>query len=171
MRYKFWLILISAFAAVGLAANAVGGSAAAMFQIKDAWIRWLPADLPAGGYLTLINAADQPVTLVGASSPDYGVVSLHRSLTTDGTSQMVPVDAIVVKGHTTLNFASQGYHLMLMQPKRSLKPGGHVAVTLRFAATPATTVQFEVRKPDATDAGAVGRDAVHGMPGMPGMRQ
>jgi hypothetical protein len=117
-------------------------------QIRDAWIRWLPGDAPAGGYLTLVNGGSTTVRLVGASSADYGQVSLHQSQTEGGMSMMMPLAAIAVKPRTTLDFAAQGYHLMLSEPKRALKVGDHVAIMLHFEGGGAVPAQFELRPPD-----------------------
>jgi periplasmic copper chaperone A len=40
-----------------------------------AWVRWLPGNLPAGGYLTLRNDGDRPATLVSVSSPDFALLT------------------------------------------------------------------------------------------------
>ena len=144
---------------MAVSARALGAQEVSALQVRDAWVRWLPGNLPAGGYITLINSGDQSMSLIAASSPDYADVSLHRSRNVAGTSQMIPVDNITVAPHSSLAFATQGYHLMLSHANRTLKPGDRVPVTLSFAAGPAITVQFELRPPDA------GAD----MPDMPGM--
>jgi copper(I)-binding protein len=131
-------------------------------QIRDAWIRWLPGELPAGGYLTLVNSGDRPSSLIAASCPDYAEVSLHRSRTVAGTTRMMPVHDITVAAHATLAFEAQGYHLMLMHPSKPLKPGDRVPVTLSFADGSSVTVLFELRPP------AAGAD-MPDMPDMPGM--
>ena len=115
-------------------------------QVKDAWIRWLPAGVPAGGYATLINTGDKPVTLIGASSAVFAEAMIHRSIARAGTMEMSPVERITIDPHSTLDFAASGYHLMLMQPSRSLVAGSYVPITLRFAGGGQLTVQFEVRK-------------------------
>src|SRR5579863_3556730 len=62
--------------------------------VSDAWIRWLPSNLPAGGYMTLKNTGAQPQVLTGATSPDFADVSLHQSIEQDGVSQMQPVSQL-----------------------------------------------------------------------------
>jgi hypothetical protein len=141
------------------AAAAHAGDHSAAVQVRDPWVRWLPGQLPAGAYLTLVNDADQSVSLVGASCPDYGTVSLHRSLNVGSTSHMVAVDHIAVAPHSTLKFADEGYHLMLERPSHALKPGDQVAITLRFSGTPPQTVSFPLRAPGASAP----------MPTMPGI--
>jgi periplasmic copper chaperone A len=115
-------------------------------RIDDAWIRWLPAGVPGGGYLTMFNLGDRPVTLVAASSPDYGEISLHRNLNRGETVEMVPVAQVTVGPHSRVDFAAMGYHFMLMQPSKSREPGDHVPITLRFADGASLKVSFEVRR-------------------------
>ena len=55
------------------------------------WVRWLPANLPAGGYLTIINHGDTAVRLLGASSNDYANVAIHQTHEQAGSSQMTDV--------------------------------------------------------------------------------
>jgi periplasmic copper chaperone A len=162
MHFRPGLVAACGFGLMGAAAclsAASGGQTSAAMQIRDAWVRWLPGNLPAGGYVTLINTSDRPISLTSASSPDYALVSLHRSQTTGGISRMLPVDKITVEAHSSLEFGAQGYHLMLEQPTRALQPGDHVSVTLQFVGSPAVTATLVVRKP--------GESA--GMPGMPEM--
>jgi periplasmic copper chaperone A len=129
----------------------------AAVTVSDAWIRWLPANLPAAGYATLRNVGDQPATLIGVSTPDYGVVMFHESRNQHDIEQMMPIERIQIKAHTQLSFAPQSYHIMLMQPtRRDILPGDRVSLTLHFADGQALKAQFEVR---SLDASAVKRTA------------
>jgi periplasmic copper chaperone A len=159
MHSKHLVLAASMLAWMLFSTCVLGAQPASAVLVKDAWVRWLPGGLPAGGYVTLVNTSDQSMSLVGASCPDYGAVSLHRSRTVAGTSRMMPVDKITIAAHSSLQFASQGYHLMLEQPNKTMQPGDRIPVTLSFAGGAALTVQFELRRPDA---GAE-------MPDMPGM--
>jgi periplasmic copper chaperone A len=114
-------------------------------QVKDAWIRWLPANLPGAGYMTLTNTGSAERVLIGAASPDYEEVGMHESHSNDAMNGMTPVGSVVLKPHSTVRFTEGGYHLMLMQPKRALHPGDRVSVTLRFEIGQPVTVPFEVR--------------------------
>ncbi len=171
--FSFTSALLAALAAVALVptlgAAAPGGPSdnpAENLQINQAWIRWLPASLPAGGYLTVTNRGNRPVVLVGASSPAYAGVGLHRSITEGGLSKMEPVTQIVVAPHTMLSFSDTGYHIMLTTPTRPVAPGDRVPITLQFADGRTLVVNFEVRPPNAS-APAPAMPAMPGMPGMP----
>jgi copper(I)-binding protein len=131
-----------------IALSAIAATPAATITVNDAWIRWLPANLPAGGYMTLRNTGTRPQTLTGATSPDFGEVSLHHTSQTDGVSQMQPVSQVEIPPGGVLSFGAGGYHLMLEQPTRSLKPGDQVSITLHFAGGSSTTARFEVRSPN-----------------------
>jgi hypothetical protein len=140
------------------AAHAADGPLA--LRVSDAWIRWLPAQLPAAGYATLRNLSAQPVTLIGASTSDYATAMFHESRDQHGIEKMLPVDPILIRAHAEVRFAPAGYHIMLMEPQRAIQPGDHVLLTLHFAGGQSLPVQFEVRKPNGARAGgAAGSDA------------
>lgn len=141
----------SAALAAGAAAPTAAGAAAATrastaVRVSHAWIRWLPADVPLGGYAILENPSDVAVVLTHASSPAFGEIELHRTENIAGTLSMTPVDRLKLAPHETLDLEAHGYHLMLMQPKRALAAGERVAITLSFADGGAVTAEFEVRK-------------------------
>lgn len=168
---------IAAIAAPGAAhaASAAPGTAGshdeAGVRIAQAWIRWLPANLPAGGYLTLVNDSARTVTLVAVHSSAYASVALHRTLTSGGTSSMVPVAAIAVPAHATLDFASLGYHLMLMQARHDVQPGQQVPLTLQFADGGTLRISAQVRPPNGQpDSAHSDSSNMPGMENMPGMK-
>jgi copper(I)-binding protein len=114
-------------------------------QVDDAWIRWLPADVPSAGYMTLINNGSKPRVLVDVSSTAYAEVSIHQTLEDHGVSSMRPVDSITLAPKAVVRFAESGYHLMLMHPRHPVHPGDKLVMTLRFAQAPPIDVVFSVR--------------------------
>jgi|SRR5271165_150652 len=139
-------LLAIAFALADPAAGADAPAGAPSIRVENAWIRRLPTGLPAGGYLTLTNTGDRALVLTAASSPAFGEVMLHRTRNRAGTVEMLPVERLTIEAHATLDFASLGYHLMLMQESQPLRPGYHVPITLHFADGTSLTVSFEVRQ-------------------------
>lgn len=125
---------------------AVAGSPEAPIEVVAAWIRWLPAGLPAAGYATLVNRGDKPLSLISASSPYYEEITLHRTVQHGGTVSMVPIETLTINPHSSLDFAASAYHFMLMQPRKPLEPGDRVPITLRFLEGASLTVQFAVRQ-------------------------
>jgi periplasmic copper chaperone A len=141
---------VSLALALGLAVITSAVAQSVTVQITDAWIRWLPGSLPAGGYLTVVNSGDRPVSLTGASCDEYARVTLHQSRQQGGVASMVPVSALTIAPHSRLAFESAGYHLMLEQPKKPIRPGDRMTVTIHFGSDLAIPVAFEVRPPGAS---------------------
>jgi len=138
--------LVGCLIAMSLCAHASAAATPAPgVQVEQAWIRWLPADIPAGGYMTLDNIGDVDRVLVGVTSVDYGDIQIHQSFDDHGVSKMRPVESITLKPHLPFRFSEGGYHLMLMQPKRAVHPGDAVVLTLRFDAGPPVDAVFKVR--------------------------
>ncbi|GLQ90047.1 copper chaperone PCu(A)C [Dyella flagellata] len=123
-------------------------------QIKasHAWIRLLPANLPAAGYVTLDNQGSSAATLVSARSAFYASVMLHQSATdTTGSSSMRMLDRLTVPAHGEVSLAPAGYHLMLQEATHPFKPGETIDITLDFADGSHLRVPFSVRPANAPD--------------------
>ena len=135
--------LVPAIAALLLSTSAF----AADLHVTDSWIRWIPGGAPSGGYFTVHNDSPVPIELLGARSPDYGMVMLHRTLSEGTTSRMVDVDKVTVPPHGEIRFAPGGYHLMMMRPGAAVKVGGEVTVELQFSGGRTLDARFPVRGP------------------------
>ena len=134
----------AARAAGETAANATP-HAADTLSISNGWVRWLPNGLPQAGYLTLTNNGDQPVDLLGASSPDFGDVMLHQSIGSGSTMRMVMVDKLTIPAHGKVDISPGGYHLMLMTATHPVAPGGTVQMVLKFSNGKTLTTALPVR--------------------------
>lgn len=139
-RNVFHITICTCLLAVSVAAM----SATPSVHVEQAWIRWLPANLPAAGYATIVNDTDGVQRLVAASSPAYGSVMLHRSRLAQGDSTMEMVDHLDVPAHGSVKLAPGGYHLMLSHATHPVKPGDKVPMRLRFADGSVLQVDFSV---------------------------
>jgi copper(I)-binding protein len=135
---------VAAMTALALVVTAALAEASEV-KISDAWIRALPAGLPAGGYFTLHNNEAKSLTLTGAQSKSCGMLMLHKSSDMGGMMHMDDVAKIDVPPHGTLKFAPGGYHLMCMEPSAEIKPGSTASVTLTFSDGSSVTAPFAVR--------------------------
>lgn len=121
-----------------------------------AWFRYILPQVPAGGYVTLQNASAQPMTLTAASSAACRMLMLHRTLSSGGEEQMVPIEKVTVPAHGSFRFAPDGYHMMCMHPRMQI--GQTVMVTLTFADGSRLQVPFTVYgangAPDAAPQGS-----------------
>jgi copper(I)-binding protein len=145
MHSRFAIATLAVCGVLSASAPLIAQPASAPVRIEQPWIRWLPAGLPAAGYAKLESLSDHAAILTGASSPAFGEIALHRTVTHTGTMSMIPADRIALAPHATLEFAPGGYHMMLMRPTRELHPGERVPITLQFASGARATALFEVR--------------------------
>ncbi len=145
MKRAYSGVVFVAMASVSLAVMPACAASAPQIVVTDAWFRALPESLPAGGYFTLQNEGNRPLTLVGATSQACAMLMLHKSETMSGMSGMSEVTSVDVPAGGTLAFAPGGYHLMCMSPGAAMKSGGTVSVALKFSDGTKIETEFAVR--------------------------
>ena len=114
-------------------------------MIANAWFRFLPAHLPAGGYFDLRNVGQWPVTLTNADSAACGMLMLHKSEQKNGMDSMSGVTSVDIPAGSILRFAPGGYHLMCMDPGPTMTPGSSVSVRLTFSDGSIAMMRFPVK--------------------------
>ena len=135
----------------GAAVVRAADQAPAGIHVTNAWIRSLPAGVPLAGYLTITNDSAQAVVLRGVSSPEFAMAHLHQSYTgPDGNSHMRMVPQLRIPAHGTVRLAPGGYHLMLMGPRKDLKPGDTATLELHFEGGKTVHVPMSVKPADYT---------------------
>ncbi len=95
---------LGALITLALGAPALAAAKPSPIQVRDAWIRWLPAGLPAGGYMVIENNGDHPIELLGARSDAYADVMLHRTVRKGDTMDMVGVKRVSIPAHGKVEF-------------------------------------------------------------------
>ncbi len=136
-----------------------GAQAADHLMVNDAWVREAPPGAMAlAGYMKLHNHGDKERVLVGAASPAFDSVMLHRTVVEGEMSKMVHQHMITIPAGGMLSFEPNSYHLMMMKPKQALKAGDKVSVTLSFKNGDTQEVTHHVRAP----MGGMGQGG-HGM--------
>src|ERR1700720_279965 len=118
---------------------------AADIAISGSWFRALPAGQPAGGHFTMHNRGAASAELVASSSTACGMMMLHQSVESGGTSRMMDVKSVSVPAGGTVAFAPGGYHLMCMDPGPGMAPGKTVPVTLLFSDGSKAHADFTVK--------------------------
>lgn len=125
------LVAILACAAVPAAAR--GKADACVPVVRDGWIRLVPGGMPMhAGFARIDNPCNAAFTVTGVSGDAYADASLHETTLVDGISRMRALPSLVLPAHGGVELKPGGMHLMLMDPKKPLKPGDHVV--LRFDA-------------------------------------
>jgi len=116
-------------------------------SVRDAWVREAPPGVAMmAGYMALRNNESRSQVLVAASSSGFETVMFHRTIVKDGIAGMVHASQIEIAPNASLIFAPGGYHLMLMDPKRTLRAGDSVVINLKFRGGLVLPAAFEVRK-------------------------
>lgn len=96
----------------------------------DGWVRAMPqASGMSAAYGRFNYEGATTIEITSFRSDAYKDVSLHESVRENGVSRMRPAAWSQAPG-TTMVLEPGGYHLMLMQPSRELRPGDVVNLTL-----------------------------------------
>jgi len=134
-------------AALGVMLSGAPASAGeAGLTLDQPWMRFIIAARPAAGYFTLANGGSEKKVLTGASSPDCGMVMIHKSMTENGANAMMAMDdGVTVPAHGKVTFAPGGYHLMCMKPSPGMKDAKTVPMTLTFKDGGSISADFAVR--------------------------
>ena len=142
-RHPGFVCLILALTFIGIPA---AGEEAGV-SVRDAWVREAPPGVVMlAGYMALRNNTSRTQVLVAARSSGFETVMIHRTILKDGMAGMAHAPQIELAPNASLIFAPGGYHLMLMNPKRTLRAGDPMVVNLEFRGGLVLSVAFEVRK-------------------------
>ena len=124
-------------------------------QVEDAWARQAPMMPPMGQmsaatgngaiYVTLRNDGAGADALLGAASSAAEHVELHETIRDGAVMRMRPVAKLEVPAGGVLEMKPGGFHIMLINLKRALRPGDRVPVTLTFEHAAPVSLEVQVR--------------------------
>ncbi len=97
-----------------------------------------------GAFMVIRNTSDQAYTLVGASDDLAEETQLHTMSMGGGMMKMEMIDGIAIPAGETVELASGGYHVMLVNVTRDLYPDTAVSLTLTFADASGATFDLPV---------------------------
>lgn len=98
------------------------------------------------GYAVVRNPCNAAMTVTDAISSVFVMGMIHETLVENGVSRMRHVASLSLPAKGELVFAPGGRHLMLMHPKRQLKVGDRVTVSLKLADGRLINADFVVAK-------------------------
>lgn len=125
-------------------------AAAADLTVKEPWVREGPPNaMVLAGYMTIENPSDRPQSVVGASSPVFHDIELHRTEIREGIARMVEQERLEVPAGGRLVLEPGGYHLMLMGAMEPVRAGDTVEIVLRLDDGGQVSVAVPVRKAGA----------------------
>jgi len=132
----------SASAATSAAANPLGPDAnpadnpdsAPHVSVVEPVIK-LPAAPGSPGvlYFTIQQDAGKPNTLAAVHVDGVGRAEMHESKTVNGVTSMDTVSSVEFSEDKPAEFKPGGYHVMLFDVEKSLKPGAQTEVTFTLA--------------------------------------
>jgi hypothetical protein len=114
-------------------------------EIKDAWIRGTVGGQQAtGAFMSLTSRS--PARLVAVASPVARIAEIHRSRMEGGVMRMLVVGGIDLPAIRTVKLAPGGYHIMLLDLRRTLNAGDRVPLRLTFelAGKKRETIELDV---------------------------
>ena len=160
---------VGILAVVGFALAACSALPSGSVRVQDAWARprgpaqsgmgadAKPATTPSAmsgmmstsaAYFTILGSTT-PDSLVGVSvDPSVAeTAEMHETTVDGGVAQMHPVARVEVPAGGRVEFKPGGYHVMLINLKRDLKPGDRLTLKLAFEKAGSVSVDAEVRSP------------------------
>jgi len=102
-------------------------------EVRNAWIREAPPVAKShAAYMELVNNSDKAVEIISVLAEDYAMTMLHKTVEKNGMATMEHVDILTIPPRDAVKLQPGGLHIMLMNPKRKLKAGDTVKITICF---------------------------------------
>lgn len=131
MSSRILVALLAASALLAAGCERAAGTCDALL-ITGAWVREAPPGAgAAAGYLTVFNSGAGPVTIIGATSPGFARVVMHRTEQIGGIARMRPLETLRVAAGGEVVFQPGGNHLMLIAPRAAFVEGDEVRLKLQ----------------------------------------
>jgi copper(I)-binding protein len=138
---------IKMFAIVLLGSLSWFAAAAGTLEIREAYVREMPpGQSTSAAFMNLTNTSNRPIAIVAATSDGAGQAEIHRHRNQNGMMQMERATRVEIPAHGQLSFAPGGYHLMLINLKRSFRAGDKINITLLDEEGKFYTAAFPVVK-------------------------
>jgi len=149
--------------------SAPAGTASAALgtlHITGAYIPQPASPDVAAAYFTVTNAGPADA-LTRADSPETASIDLHKTIGRGTNAEaMVPLSRLDVPSHGSVALSLGHDHLMLMNPKTTLRVGDKVPMTLTFATAGSVTMQVPVVSNTGPDGSPLPADtSMNGMGG------
>jgi hypothetical protein len=128
--------------------------------VTHPWSRPTPPGVPMGvGYMAISNQGDTAITLVGATTPKAGKVTMHESRMKDGMMSMRPLtDGLIIPAGETVMLKPHGYHLMLEGLEGAVAKGESFPMTLNFDTAETMQIELYTMPMDESAMGDQGMD-------------
>ncbi len=127
--------------------------------VSDAWVQAMPpSQTTTAAYMTITNNSTREAVLVSASSDIAGAVEIHQMGEMNGMMDMAMVSNIHIPAWAKVTLQPGGFHIMLINLKKSVNKGDIIPITLHFQDGSAVIVSAQAKLQQAEEPS--------GMPGM-----
>lgn len=116
---------------------------------------------PMAAYMEIANHGSVNDELVGALSPDFKAIELHRMMDHNGVMKMEQLDVIPIPADGTTKLEPGGLHIMLFGTETVFKEGDSFPVTLEFVKSGPVEVMVNVEKRAHGEGGHSGHGSGH----------
>ena len=107
------------------------GGAFAGIQIREGYVREMPpGQSTTAVFMDIVNSDNRPIAIVAATSDAAQTAEVHVHRHEGGSMRMEQVRRLLIPANGHVQLAPGGYHLMLINLKRTLYAGEKVNVTL-----------------------------------------
>jgi copper(I)-binding protein len=109
------------------------GSAPLLAQVtvSEPWVRGtVESQMATGAFMRITAATD--ARLLSARSPVAGIVEIHEMAMENNVMRMREISRLDLPAGRAVELRPGGYHVMLLDLKRTLKPGEEVPITLEI---------------------------------------
>jgi len=132
------------------------GYAAESLKISAPWVAQAPPGASVmAGYMHIQNLTAEPVEITAIHSPAYERVEMHLSLNQNGVAKMLPQKSLKIPARGSLSLEPGSYHLMMIKPRRALKKGDSVPLSITLSSQQTLQIQLTVKKKPPAGAGSM----------------
>jgi copper(I)-binding protein len=118
-------------------------------SVSKAWVMAMPPSQPnSAAYMTISNNSSQEIVMTSVSSDIATSAEIHETSDINDMMHMATITSLHIPAGGSLRLKPGGFHIMLVNLKKPLKPGDAVPITLHFEDGSSATVNAKVRLPE-----------------------
>ncbi len=143
----FVTLILFSFNGIDAKAKSVSSAEApSTISFNNFWARPTFGEIQSTAiYLSLINLLKTDDALISINCVDAFKSELHKIVTVEGISKMVPISKLVLPAGQVVTLKPAGMHIMLMGLKRTLAEGDEIALELTFEKARKMVLKVPVR--------------------------
>jgi copper(I)-binding protein len=115
--------------------------------VNKGWVRAMPpSQMNTAAYMTITNNSSKEAIITSVSSDIAGAAEIHLTSDTNDIMHMAAVAELHIPAYGKVILKPGGFHIMLINLKKSVKEGGFVPITLHFKDGSSLMVNAQVKQ-------------------------